>query len=144
MFFGQNREQLRRFYIDTWRKHQEKLPIEPLEGMLIDVIVMHPEYHAILSDEDEALSQDYSPEQGTTNPFLHMGMHIALREQLSTQRPAGINAAHQALLKKLGDAHETEHRMMECLGEAMWQAQRNNAMPDEAAYLRCLQNLSAS
>ena len=70
-----------------------------------------------------------------------MGMHIAIREQLSTQRPPGINAAYEALLKRLGDPHEAEHRMMECLGEAMWLAQRNNTAPDESAYLECLQRL---
>jgi hypothetical protein len=32
--------------------------------------------------------------------------------------------------------------MMQCLSEALWQAQRNNAMPDESAYLACLKRLS--
>lgn len=142
MFFGQNRDELRRFYVQAWAKHHNQLPIEPLEGMIIDIIALHPEYHPLLADEEQALAHDYSPEQGQTNPFLHMGMHIAIREQLSTHRPAGINAAYETLLKKLGDLHEVEHRMMDCLGEAMWQAQRNNTAPDEAAYLHCLQQLS--
>jgi hypothetical protein len=141
MFFGQNRDQLRRFYVEAWRKHHERLPIEPLEGMIIDIITLHPEYHALLANEEQALSHDYSPEQGQTNPFLHMGMHIAIREQLSTHRPAGINAAYEALLKQLGDIHLAEHRMMECLGEAMWQAQRDNTVPNEVTYLACLQAL---
>lgn len=141
MFFGQNREQLRRFYLQAWHKHNERLPVEPLEGMIIDIITLHPEYHPLLADEEQALGHDYNPEQGQTNPFLHMGMHIAIREQLSTHRPVGINAAYEALLKRLGDVHEAEHRMMECLGEAMWLAQRNNTLPDEAAYLACLQAL---
>jgi hypothetical protein len=144
MLFGQNRDELRRFYVTAWRKHNEKRPIEPLEGMIIDIIAMHPEYHSLLADEEQALSHDYSPEQGQTNPFLHMGMHIAIREQLSTQRPAGINPAYEALMKQLGDNHQAEHRMMECLGEAMWQAQRNNTAPDEVAYLACLQTLPAN
>jgi len=143
MIFGQNRNELRRFYVQAWRKHNEQRPIEPLEGMIIDIIALHPEYHVMLADEERALAHDYTPEQGQTNPFLHMGMHIAIREQLSTHRPAGINAAYEALLKRVGDVHEAEHRMMECLGEAMWQAQRNNMAPDEAAYLRCLQGLAS-
>jgi hypothetical protein len=142
MFFGQNREQLRRFYLQAWRKHLERLPVEPLEGMIIDIIALHPEYHSLLADEERALSHDYSPDQGQTSPFLHMGMHIAIREQLSTHRPAGINAVYETLLKQLGDVHQAEHRMIECLGEAMWQAQRNNTAPDEAAYITCLQNLT--
>lgn len=139
MFFGQNREQLRRFYLEAWRKHLSRLPVEPLEAQVIDIILWHPEYHALLEDEERALTLDYSPEMGQTNPFLHMGMHIAIREQLSTQRPAGITAAYKVLLRKLGDSHEAEHRMMECLGEVMWLAQRNQALPDEKAYLECLQ-----
>ncbi len=142
MLFGQNRDELRRFYVQAWRKHNEKLPIEPLEGMIIDIIALHPEYQAMLADEEQALSHDFTPEQGQTNPFLHMGMHIAIREQLSTHRPAGINAAYETLLQQLGDVHQVEHQMMECLGEAMWQAQRNHSAPDEAAYLACLQKLS--
>lgn len=141
MFFGQNRDELRRFYLHAWRKHTERLPVEPLEAMVIDIIALHPEYHPLLSDEEQALSHDFSPEQGQSNPFLHMGMHIAIREQLSTQRPPGITGAYETLLKKLGDPHEVEHRMMECLGEAMWLAQRNNTAPDEAAYLQCLKRL---
>jgi hypothetical protein len=31
--------------------------------------------------------------------------------------------------------------MMECLGQALWNAQRSNQMPDEAIYLDCLQKL---
>ena len=142
MSTNQRRDQLRRFYVEAWRKHNDKHPIEPLEGMIIDIIALHPEYHSLLASEDEALGHDYSPEQGQTNPFLHMGMHIGIREQLSTHRPAGINAAYEALMKQLGDVHEVEHRMMECLGEAMWLAQRNNTAPDDAAYMTCLQKLS--
>ena len=92
--------------------------------------------------DSAALDNDYTPEMGQTNPFLHMGMHIALYEQLSTNRPAGIKDVYEKLQRKTEDIHETEHRMMECLGEAMWQAQRNNTMPDDASYLLCLKKLS--
>ncbi len=34
--------------------------------------------------------------------------------------------------------------MMDCLGESLWQAQQNQGMPDEDAYLSCLQNLLKS
>lgn len=144
MLFGQNRDELRRLYVQAWRKHNDRLPIEPLEGMIIDVITLHPEYHAMLGDEERALSHDFTPEQGQTNPFLHMGMHIAIHEQLTTRRPAGIDTVYTQLLSRLGDRHEVEHRMMECLGEALWQAQREGRNPDEAAYLGCLQRLCSA
>ena len=96
--------------------------------------------HGLL-EQEAAIGRDYHPADGEANPFLHMSMHIALVEQISTNRPEGIRECHANLARKLGSAHEAEHRMMDCLSEAIWQAQRNNAMPDEAAYLACLKNL---
>jgi len=108
--------------------------------MIVSVIEQHPEYHSLLENSDN-LERDYHPAHGEANPFLHMSMHIALVEQISTDRPAGIRECHQKLTTSLASPHEAEHRMMDCLSEAIWQAQRNNTMPDEAAYLACLQNL---
>ncbi len=113
-------------------------PLTALESIIADVIRMHPEYHALLGKGVEVLDKDWLPEGGETNPFLHMGMHIAIREQLSIDRPAGIQAAYAALLRHTGDAMETEHAMLECLAEALWRAQRENRLPDEAAYLACI------
>jgi len=139
--FGQDRNQLRQMYLDAWRKQRNGEPLQPLEAMIADVVAQHPEYHPLLEKGDEALAKDFMPELGESNPFMHMGMHIAIREQLATDRPAGIRAAHQALLGRVGDAHEVDHQVMECLGRALWEAQRNNSAPDEAQYLRCVQAL---
>ncbi len=89
----------------------------------------------MLERKEDVLKEDYLPEQGNMNPFLHMSMHIAIKEQIQTDRPAGISALCESLLKKYGDQHEMEHQVMECLGESLWLAQRNNCMPDERAYL---------
>lgn len=132
--FGNNRDQLRQMWADAWNKFMQHQPMQPLEQQLVEVIKLHPEYHALLSHTQA----DYLPELGQTNPFLHMGMHLALREQISTNRPAGISECHQKLTQKLASAHDAEHSLMECLAEALWQAQRNHAAPDESAYLQCL------
>lgn len=139
--FGQDRNQLRQMYLDAWHKHQARQPLTPLEAMIAEVVAMHPEYHALLGTGETALAKDFLPELGESNPFMHMGMHIAIREQLSTDRPAGIVAAVQTLLARLGDGHAAEHQIMECLGQALWEAQRAGQAPDEAAYLRCVQGL---
>lgn len=136
--FGQNRESLRRVYVSAWEKHRQSQALEPLEQMIVQVIQLHPEYHTLLENEDQALQQDYTPEGGQSNPFLHMGMHLAIQEQLSTQRPAGIVEAYKALMEKHQDAHTVEHQIMECLGEMLWSAQRNGTAPDEQAYLSCI------
>lgn len=141
MFFEQDRNKLRQFYIDSWNKRRNNQPLEPLETLVASVIEHHPEYHSMLEDSDNALTSDYTPELGETNPFLHMGMHIAIHEQLQTNRPEGIIESYQLLLNRVGDTHEAEHRMMECLGEVMWKAQRNNTVPDEQEYLNCIKRL---
>lgn len=141
MLFSQDRTQLRRFFFSVWRKHEAREPMEPLEGLIVDVIAQHPEYHAQLADEDVVLDRDYLPELGETNPFLHLAMHLAMREQLGTQRPAGIVEIYQKLAAATGSAHDAEHAMMECLGEMLWQAQRDGTAPDERRYLDCLREM---
>jgi len=131
-FAGQSRDQLRQVYVDAWRKHQSNLPLTPLEAQIADVIVLHPEYQSLMVDEKN-LDTDWTPEQGSTNPFLHMGLHLAVREQIATDRPAGIRSIYQRLLLK-DDAHNVEHRVIDCLAETLWNAQRSGRTPDEQDY----------
>jgi hypothetical protein len=141
-FHDQGRESLRRSYLDAWRKHRESLPMEPLEHQLATVVEQHPEYHAFIEGDPEAINRDFTPEGGQSNPFLHMGLHLAIREQVATNRPAGIAAIHAELCRRTGDLHEAEHCMIERLAEALWQSQRSGLPPDEAAYLDSLRRLA--
>ncbi|WP_353570583.1 DUF1841 family protein [Candidatus Albibeggiatoa sp. nov. BB20] len=134
--FTQNRDQMRQFFSTVWQKHQQEQKLEPLETIVRDVMLAHPEYHTQLTDGD--LDKDFLPEMGQTNPFLHVGLHIALHEQLMTNRPIGIRAAYSKAVRKIQDKHEVEHKMMECLAESLWSAQRNRTTPDEQSYLQCL------
>jgi hypothetical protein len=133
---GESRSDTRQTFFDVWRKMQSDMPMTALETTIADVIRMHPEYHRLLDQSMEALDKDWLPEGGETNPFLHMGMHIAVREQLSIDRPPGIKAAYAALLGKTQDPMQAEHLMLECLGETLWRAQRESRMPDERLYLQ--------
>ena len=137
-FHDQNRASLRRMYAEAWRKHREALPVEPVEDQIIRVVELHPEYAEVLEAGHEALERDYTPEHGRTNPFLHMGLHLAIREQVATDRPAGIADVYRALVQRFGVVHDAEHAMIDCLGEALWQAQRSGRPPDEFAYLEAL------
>lgn len=139
--FGSDRKQLRKVFYDSWRARSEGRAMDAMQQIIANIIELHPEYHALIEDEDN-LDKDYTPEHGETNPFLHMSMHIALHEQISTDRPAGIQGCYQQIIKNTGSEHDAEHAMMECLGESLWVAQRNKAMPDEDAYLRCLKSLA--
>jgi hypothetical protein len=140
--FGNDRDSMRRYYLQCWQKLQQKLPMDALEQQVASVIAEHPEYHALLGKNEHAIQRDYIPETGETNPFLHMGLHLGIREHVATNRPTGIAAHYQQLISKHG-VHETEHRMMDCLAESIWLAQRNHAAPDEAAYLECIQKIAA-
>jgi hypothetical protein len=141
VFAGQSRDELRRMYLEAWRKFSAKQPLEPLEAQLAAVIAEHPEYIAFLESGETALGADFTPEGGQGNPFLHMGLHLAIREQVATDRPKGIAAIHQKLAARLGDAHAAEHAMLEPLAETMWEAQRSRVLPDEQRYLERLKAL---
>lgn len=141
MFFGDDRAKLRQRYIDAWRKARAGQPLEPLEHQIAEVVEAHPEYQAALERGAAAADAEYTPEAGATNPFLHMGLHLAVREQISTDRPPGINAIFYALCRKIRDPHSAEHAMLDCLAETLWESQRHAAAPDEQAYLTRLRKL---
>ncbi len=138
--FGNNRNQLRQIFFDCWQLKQSGQPADTMQQTILHIIDLHPQYHALLNNKN-SLEKDFPVENGETNPFLHMSMHIALHEQLSTNRPSGINTIYRTLCHQYGSAHDAEHQMMECLGESIWQAQRNHTLPDENAYIHCLTKL---
>ena len=140
MIFGEDRNELRKMYKDAWQKRCDESPLTPLEAQISDVVEWHPEYHGdVTSDE---LDKDYTPDGGQTNPFLHMGLHLGIREQVATNRPAGISGIFATLAGKLGDAHAAEHQMIDCLAETLWEAQSQNRAPDEQNYLQRLHQLT--
>jgi hypothetical protein len=129
-----SRAQLRDAYRTAWRKHLDRMPLSPLEALIVDVIALHPEYHAVIA----AAGVTESGQDGghdTPNPFLHLGLHLAVREQLSIDRPPGIRELHRALHSRHGDLHSAEHILVEALGETLWEAQRSGRAPDELQYL---------
>lgn len=136
--FHPSRDEVRQFFFGAWRKGRERAPLAPLEDMAWQVIVDHPEYHGMLDAPETSLAREYFPEMGETNPFLHMSLHLSIREQLSIDQPPGITAAYRELLGRLGDAHAAQHVLMDCLAETVWQAQRERRPPDGAAYLACM------
>ena len=135
--FNPSREQARRFFCESWRKHRERLVLEGAEATAADLIAEHPEYHALLEDPRAAVEREFTPEGGQMNPFLHLSLHLAIAEQISIDQPPGIKAAYFALRRTL-EVHDAEHAIMECLGETLWRAQRNNAPMDGEAYLDCV------
>jgi hypothetical protein len=134
-FEGYTREQLRQSYADAWRKQLARLPLTPLESMIADVIALHPEYQALVEDAEAARSFEPDDAGRADNPFLHMGLHMAVREQVSIDRPPGIRAVRQALETRLGNPHRSEHALMEALAKILAEAQRTGQAPDERHYI---------
>ena len=135
MLYTQNRTEQRKFLANAWKKFLDKQILDPLEDQLTQVIEIHPEYHTLIQN----IESDYFPEQGEVNPFLHLNLHLSLREQLSIGQPHGIKEIYQKILNKCNDIHEAEHQMIDCIAEMIFSAQKNNSPMDHQAYLRCLQ-----
>lgn len=139
--FVDSRDGARRYFLDVWRKLVERAPLSPLESMIAHVIERHPEYHELLREGEALLAQDFGHDEPAHNPFLHLGLHVALAEQVGADRPPGVRAVHAELCAQ-GDVHAAEHRMIECLAEVLWQAQKSGRMPDEQAYLAALERIA--
>ncbi len=138
MLYTQNRDEQRKFLANAWQKFLDKKLLDPLEDQLTKVIEIHPEYHQLIQD----IESDYFPEQGEVNPFLHINLHLALREQLSINQPIGIKDYYQRLLSKVKDPHEVEHKIMDCIAQMIFSSQKNNTPMDHQAYIECLKSIS--
>lgn len=137
--YGESAADTRQFFTNCWNKYQQKKLLQPLEKQIVDVLLWHPEYQTIVTHGENHAT--YFPELGQTNPFLHMGLHLTLRDQIATNRPHGIQAIYQYLSQKHADPHHVEHLMIEPLAECLWRAQKTNSIPDEKQYLASCQSL---
>jgi len=141
LFAGNDREQLRAAWRSAWQRHRERLPLEPLQAQLVSLMEAHPEYHAALGLQGLPARGEPAHEEQAAQAFMHLSLHLAVREQVGTDRPPGIRALHARLAHRKGDAHDAEHAMIELLAQALWEAQRSGRAPDETAYLEALRRL---
>jgi Domain of unknown function (DUF1841) len=136
--FNPSRDEVREFFFGTWAKFKQNLMLTDLEKIALGVMHMHPEYHGILDAPEQFKSQEYFPEFGETNPFLHMSLHLSILEQISINQPIGIAAVYEKLKLKHQNEHDAQHDILDCLAETIWQAQRNSTGLDSAQYLQLL------
>jgi len=136
--FFQDRKKQREFLAKSWQKYTSNKPLEPLEEQLVSIIKIHPEYHNLVGNIDS----EYFPEQGEVNPFLHINLHLALRNQLSINQPKGIREAHQKRTNQYKDHHIVEHLMMECIAEMIYLSQKSNTTMNQESFLNCLTSLT--
>jgi hypothetical protein len=133
--YAPSQNDVRSFFCNTYAKIQRGEPLTPLEGQAAQWIDQHPEYSQELSDLEAALETVYRVEEGHTNPFLHLSMHLSITEQTSIDQPRGIRQAVELLAARRSSLHEAHHEVMECLGEMIWASQRSGLPPDGQAYI---------
>ena len=133
--FQPSQNDVRSFFCQTWRKRRGAEVLTAMETLAAGWIDRHPEYDTDLADEAGALAAVYTVEEGKTNPFLHLSMHLSISEQCSIDQPSGIRQAVELLAAKRSGLHAAHHEVMECLGEMVWASQRSGLPPDGHAYL---------
>lgn len=141
--FDPSRDQARQFFVEAWRKHKNREVLTQLEIIAADLVAHHPEYHGLLDDAD-GIHKDFSVDDGQINPFLHLSLHLAIEEQLSINQPPGIREAFEQCQARHGDRHAALHDVLECLGETIWRAQRDNAPLDGLTYVECVRKHAGS
>lgn len=130
-----SQDDVRRFFCEAHRKARAGEPLTPMDAIAADWIAEHPEYHADLADLEAALAARFTVDEGRSNPFLHLSMHLSLVEQAQIDQPRGIRQALELLTRRHGSLHAAHHEAMECLGEMIWASQRSGLPPDGERYL---------
>lgn len=136
--FQPSQHDVRRFFCDCLLRVRQGVPLDPMQAKAAPWIDEHPEYHGDLQDVEAALAAVYTVEEGRTNPFLHLSMHLSIDEQCAIDQPSGIRQAVQVLAARRGSLHAAHHEVMECLGEMIWASQRSGLPPDGQAYLEAV------
>jgi Domain of unknown function (DUF1841) len=136
--FQPSQADVRRFFCATYAKQQTAQVLDAMESIAAPWIDEHPEYHADLADEATALAAVFTVDEGRTNPFLHLSMHLTIQEQCSIDQPTGIRQAVQLLAAKRNSLHRAHHEVMKCLGEMIWTSQRSGLPPDGQGYIEAV------
>ncbi|MFP5390436.1 MAG: DUF1841 family protein [Gammaproteobacteria bacterium] len=142
MYDKLTRDQVRQFFCEAWSKFAKRYTLTPLEEVAVDWIIEHPEFHADLDHPGAAREREYLPEDGKTNPFLHLSMHLSISEQVAADQPTGIRSTYHALIRQTGSEHDAAHKIMDCLGEMIWMAQKHRTPFDFQMYLQSVEALA--
>ena len=137
-----NTHDVRRFFAEVWQQRMLPLQLNALQQKALRIIETHPEYQHYLEHIEDYLDKTWTPEDGETNPFLHMSLHLSIQEQVGIDQPPGIRAIHQQLCARHNDNWvAAEHEMIEALAETIWEAQRFGKGLDVNAYMTRLRKL---
>ncbi len=140
MLMQPSQTDVRRYFCATYAKWRASQPLDAMETLIAGWMDEHPEYHADFADVDAAIASMHQPDEaGSTNPFLHLSMHLTISEQCSIDQPRGIRQSVELLAARRGDLHDAHHAVMDCLGRMLWESQRAGRPPDGQSYIDCVQ-----
>lgn len=137
--FNPSQADVRHFFCAVYAKARTGQTLQAIETIASLWIDEHPQYHAELADPEAALASMARIEDGNSNAFLHLSMHLSITEQCSIDQPRGIRQAVELLTHRRDSLHEAHHEAMECLGQMLWESQRASHPPDGLAYVACVQ-----
>jgi hypothetical protein len=137
--YSPSQDDVRRFFCQVYAKQQAKALYDPLETLAGEWVALHTEYSELLADETTALTRQFTGDNGDSNPFLHLSMHLSISEQCSIDQPRGIRQAVELLANKRNNLHDAHHEVMECLGTMLWESQRSGRPPDGQSYIDAVQ-----
>lgn len=129
--YTNNRDTYRQTFANTWQKHLKGTTLDAVESELLAVILLHPEYHSLF-DSAQKEKQEFIPEE---NPYIHMSLHMAIREQIRMDKPLGTKEIYNNLQKIKQNPHEVEHIMMTVMAKLLWESQQSGVMPNDDTYL---------
>ena len=142
--FSPSQADVRRFFCSVYAKALAGNALEAIETIASQWMNEHPEYAQDFADVDAALASMGEVQDGRTNPFLHLSMHLSISEQCSIDQPRGIRQAIELLTHKRDSLHQAHHEAMDCLGQMLWESQQAGRPPDGDAYIACVQRQATS
>nr|WP_295781946.1 DUF1841 family protein [Rhodoferax sp.] len=137
--FSPSQADVRRFFCSIYAKALAGTALEAIETIASQWMTEHPEYAQDFADVDAALASMCEVQEGRTNPFLHLSMHLSISEQCSIDQPRGIRQAVELLTHKRNSLHQAHHEAMDCLGKMLWESQQAGRPPEGDAYIACVQ-----
>ena len=138
MIYTNDRDKIRGYFFTAWNKYRNKEELNDLEQQLVEIILIHPEYHDILDNPKQYHEKNF---ESIDNPFMRMGLHLAVREQVSLDAPKGMTSVYQTLLTREKDLVKAERMIVDCLWRIIAETQTGERLFDEGEYMRRLRKL---
>lgn len=132
---------MRMSMLKAFEKYQSQEILSALEQQIVSVILSHPDLKLFFSQGEKCIDFECAPFDLAQNPFFHIALHLSLFDQVNFDRPAGIKAIYEMLIKQFQNETTAQHAMMACLQQTLQTALQTRSEPDELAYLQAVRKL---